>query len=67
LAKATPKDLYEDLPVEDTVGMGDILFLAFPKATYSALSDEAAKRGHTLAQALQIAIDDYLSKGGKDG
>lgn len=56
----------EHVPVED-IGLGDILFLAFPKATYKALSDEAAKRGHTLAQALQLAIDGYLKKGGNNG
>jgi len=41
-------------------GIGEILFLAFPLQTYQALSDEAAKRGHTVAEALQIAIDAYL-------
>lgn len=63
--KAVPQNLEDFEPVEDA-GLSDILFLAFPKATYVALSNEAAKRGHSLARALQIAIDDYL-KGGKDG
>ncbi len=64
-AKAIPQDDREDYAAED-VGLSDVLFLAFPKETYVALSNEAAKRGHTLAQALQIAIDNYL-KEGKDG
>lgn len=64
--RAKPKDLEEDLPVEAVTSLGDILFLAFPKPTYDALNTEAAKRGHTIAQALEIAIDDYLKRG-KDG
>ena len=63
--KAAQIDEDEHVDAE-SVGLGDILFLAFPKATYQALSDESAKRGHTLAQALQLAIDGYLTKGEKD-
>ena len=63
--KAAQIDEDEHVDAE-SVGLGDILFLAFPKATYQALSDEAAKRGHTLARALQLAIDGYLTKGEKD-
>jgi hypothetical protein len=63
--RAVPLDDQEDYAAEDA-SLSDVLFLAFPKETYVALSNEAAKRGHTLAQALQIAIDNYL-KEGKDG
>lgn len=64
--KAVPRgEQEEDYAVED-VSLSDVLFLAFPKSSYVALSNEAAKRGHTVAQALQIAITNYL-KEGKNG
>lgn len=62
--RAVPQE--EEDYADEPASLGDILFLAFPKETYLALSNEAAKRGHTLAKALQIAIDNYL-KEGKDG
>jgi hypothetical protein len=64
--RAVPVDREEEDYAAEDVSLSDVLFLAFPKATYAALSNEAAKRGHTIAQALQIAIADYL-KEGKNG
>ena len=64
--RAVPKGDQEEDYAAEGVSLSDVLFLAFPKATYVVLSNEAAKRGHTVAQALQIAIADYL-KEGKNG
>lgn len=39
---------------------GNITFIALPEATFIALSDEAAKRGMNVAQALAQALDEFL-------
>lgn len=43
-------------------GMTDLYFLAMPLETYKKMSDAAAERGLTFAQALGKAIDDFLLK-----
>ena len=47
-------------PVAMVNTSGDLLFLALPKSTYLALSNAAAKKGKTLAEALSTAINNYL-------
>ena len=42
--------------------VGDLYFFAVPASTYRVLSDEAAKRGMTLAQLVQNAFNTYLTK-----
>lgn len=50
-------------PDESGEGMiGDLYFFAVPASTYKALSDEAAKRGMSLAQLVQNAFNNYLTK-----
>lgn len=41
---------------------GDLYFLTIPADTYKALSDVAAKRGMTVAQAMQAAFRGFLSE-----
>jgi hypothetical protein len=52
-----------NLPPAQPVGFGSLCFLTLPVETFKALSDEAARRGLTLAQLLQQAFDHVLPKG----
>jgi hypothetical protein len=45
---------------QGTQGAENLYFLAVPLETYQALSEAAAKRGMTLAQALSKAVNDFL-------
>lgn len=48
---------------ETAVGFdGELIFLAFPLASYRALSDHAAKKGKTAVVALQEAVENYLRR-----
>lgn len=38
---------------------GNVLFVAIPEPTFVALSDVAAKRGMTVAQAIAKAMHDF--------
>lgn len=38
---------------------GNIMFVAIPEPTFVALSDVAAKRGMTVAQAIAKAMHDF--------
>ncbi len=38
----------------------DLYFVAMPLEVYRAMSDAAAKRGQTFAQALGKAVNDYI-------
>lgn len=46
---------------ETNTAFGEMYFLAVPIPTYQKLSDEAARRGQTFAQALKRAFDLYSS------
>lgn len=41
---------------------GNIMFIALPEPTFIAISDTAAKRGITVAQAIGQAIGDFVRK-----
>jgi hypothetical protein len=41
---------------------GNIVFIALPEPTFIALSNEAAKRGITAAQAIGQAVSAFLRK-----
>lgn len=41
---------------------GNIMFIALPEPTFVAISDVAAKRGITVAQAIGQAIGDFVRK-----
>ena len=50
-----------DLSAEQsrTAPMTEVAVVAIPLVTYKIIADTAAKRGHTFAQALSIALDLY--------
>jgi hypothetical protein len=43
---------------------GNLSFVAIPEPTFTALSDVAAKRGMTVAQAISKALHDFCEKHG---
>lgn len=57
------KHLEDALPKDpNPSGVEDLLFLAIPVATYKALSDAAAKKNLTVAQAFKVAIENFLKE-----
>jgi hypothetical protein len=56
-----PKATQVSMPEQQVTPFQDVYLLALPMDTYRVLSDEAAKRGHTLAQAVQAAFALYLT------
>lgn len=52
------------LPVDVSGGnpSGDIYLVAMPLQTYQTISDVAAKRNMSFAQALGRAIEDFIGK-----
>lgn len=64
---ATPKPVeiqweQENHTLEGGHPTGNIIFMPIPELTYVAISDAAAKRGMTAAQAIAQAISEFLSK-----
>lgn len=64
---ATPKPIsvqfeQDDTSLTDGQPTGNILFIALPEPTYVAVSDAAAKRGITVAQAFAQAISEFLAR-----
>jgi hypothetical protein len=51
-----------DQTLEGGTPTGEVVFLALPEPTYVAMSDEAAKRGMTVAQVFAQAISEFLKK-----
>ena len=65
MAKGRPYEAIEEelkLPPAAPPGFGDLCLISLPVVTFQALANEAAKRGLTLAQLLQKAIDGVLAQ-----
>lgn len=63
MPKARPFDETADaLDLQSPVGFGDLCLFSMPLETFKALTDEAARRGMTLAQLVQKAFTDVLSE-----
>jgi hypothetical protein len=58
MAKAYPVNL-EAIP--SAPGIGDLCLFALPVETFRALTNEAAARGLTLAQFIQVALDAVMT------
>lgn len=50
-----------DTSLTDGMPTGNMLFIALPEPTFIAVSDAAAKRGITVAQAFAQAITEFLA------
>ena len=55
-------DPFEGTASSVPAGDQELAFIVFPMVTYMQVSDMAAKRGITFAQATKEAYDDWIAK-----
>ena len=62
MARTTAYGFDAPTSIEGGSPSGSIVLLPIPEPTYAAISDRAAQRGMTAAQAIAQAIDEFLRK-----